>query len=172
VQASAMGVDRRPGLDGADVQRHPPVLCCRGIFRIPAGRPIISAGLPKCPVAMATVSGRPSTTPYPLCAQTRITTRIRRHTRPMRCHLVRGFRGHAGHGFSCGGPEHARNFVSRVYRPDEPDQVEAYFAVGGSLAALVFVLSVVSVPLMIDKGATPGRPWPPACTRRSAIFRP
>jgi uncharacterized membrane protein len=46
-----------------------------------------------------------------------------------------------------------RGFIDQMNR----DQVEAYFAVGGSLAALVFVLSVVSVPLIIDKGATPGR---------------
>ena len=46
-----------------------------------------------------------------------------------------------------------RGFLDQLNR----DQVEAYFAVGGALAALVFVLSVVYVPLIIDKGATPGQ---------------
>jgi uncharacterized membrane protein len=46
-----------------------------------------------------------------------------------------------------------RGFVDQLNR----EQVVAYFAVGGSLAALVFVLSVVSVPLIIDKGATVGQ---------------
>jgi uncharacterized membrane protein len=46
-----------------------------------------------------------------------------------------------------------RGFIDQMNR----EQVEAYFAVGGSLAALVFVLSVVSVPLIIDKGATAGQ---------------
>jgi uncharacterized membrane protein len=46
-----------------------------------------------------------------------------------------------------------RGFIDQMNR----EQVESYFAVGGSLAALVFVLSVVSVPLIIDKGATAGQ---------------
>ncbi len=46
-----------------------------------------------------------------------------------------------------------RGFIDQMNR----EQVEAYFAVGGSLAALVFVLSVVSVPLIIDKGANAGQ---------------
>jgi uncharacterized membrane protein len=36
-------------------------------------------------------------------------------------------------------------------------QVEAFVAVGGVLAAAVFMLSVVSVPLIIDQGATAGQ---------------
>jgi uncharacterized membrane protein len=46
-----------------------------------------------------------------------------------------------------------RGFIDLVNR----QQVESYCAVGGSLAALVFVLSVVSVPLIVDKGATAGQ---------------
>ncbi len=46
-----------------------------------------------------------------------------------------------------------RGFIDQMNR----EQVEAYFTVGGSLAALVFVLSVVSVPLIIDKGAGAGQ---------------
>jgi uncharacterized membrane protein len=46
-----------------------------------------------------------------------------------------------------------RGFIDQMNR----EQVEAYFAVGGSLAALVFVFSVVSVPFIIDKNATAGQ---------------
>lgn len=46
-----------------------------------------------------------------------------------------------------------RGFIDQMNR----DQVQAYLAVGGVLAALVFVLSVVSVPLIIDKNATAGQ---------------
>lgn len=46
-----------------------------------------------------------------------------------------------------------RGFIDQMNR----QQVEAYFTVGGALAALVFVVSVVSVPLIIDKGASAGR---------------
>jgi len=46
-----------------------------------------------------------------------------------------------------------RGFIDQMNR----DQVEAYFAVGGSLAALVFIFSVVSVPLIIDRGAGAGQ---------------
>lgn len=46
-----------------------------------------------------------------------------------------------------------RGFIDQMSR----SQVGAYFAVGGALAALVFVLSVVSVPLIIDKGASAGQ---------------
>jgi uncharacterized membrane protein len=46
-----------------------------------------------------------------------------------------------------------RGFIDQMNR----SQVEAYFIVGGALAALVFVLSVVSVPLIIDKNATAGQ---------------
>jgi uncharacterized membrane protein len=44
-------------------------------------------------------------------------------------------------------------FIDQMNR----NQVQAYFAVGGALAALVFVVSVVSVPLIIDKGAHAGQ---------------
>jgi len=46
-----------------------------------------------------------------------------------------------------------RGFVDSLNR----SQVEAYVAVGGILAAVVFVLSVVSVPLIIDQHATAGQ---------------
>lgn len=46
-----------------------------------------------------------------------------------------------------------RGFLDQMNR----SQVEAYVAVGGVLAALVFVLSVVSVPMIIDRGATAGQ---------------
>jgi uncharacterized membrane protein len=46
-----------------------------------------------------------------------------------------------------------RGFIDTLNR----SQVEAYFAVGGSLAAVVFVLSVVTVPLIIDQHATAGQ---------------
>ncbi|MFI4981235.1 MAG: DUF2189 domain-containing protein [Nevskiales bacterium] len=46
-----------------------------------------------------------------------------------------------------------RGFIDTMNR----SQVEAYFAVGGSLAAVVFLLSVVTVPLIIDQQATAGQ---------------
>jgi uncharacterized membrane protein len=46
-----------------------------------------------------------------------------------------------------------RGFADSMNR----SQVEAYVAVGGALAALVFMLSVVSVPLIIDRHATAGQ---------------
>ena len=46
-----------------------------------------------------------------------------------------------------------RGFVDSMNRT----QVMAYVSVGGVLAALVFTLSVVSVPLIIDQHATAGR---------------
>ncbi len=46
-----------------------------------------------------------------------------------------------------------RGFVDSLNR----SQVEAYVAVGGILAAVVFVQSVVSVPLIIDQHATAGQ---------------
>jgi uncharacterized membrane protein len=46
-----------------------------------------------------------------------------------------------------------RGFLDSMNR----SQVTAYFAVGGVLAAMVFVLSVVTVPLIIDQGATAGQ---------------
>jgi uncharacterized membrane protein len=46
-----------------------------------------------------------------------------------------------------------RGFIESMNRA----HVEAYFAVGGSLAAVVFVLSVVTVPLIIDQRATAGQ---------------
>ena len=49
-----------------------------------------------------------------------------------------------------------RGFIDQMNR----SQVEGYLAAGGALAALVFVLSVVSVPLIIDRA------------RRSATSRP
>lgn len=46
-----------------------------------------------------------------------------------------------------------RGFVDSLNR----SQVEAYVAVGGILAGIVFVLSVVSVPVIIDQHATAGQ---------------
>src|SRR5271169_819779 len=46
-----------------------------------------------------------------------------------------------------------RGFLDSMNR----SQVEAYVAVGGALAALVFMLSVVTVPLIIDQHATAGQ---------------
>jgi len=46
-----------------------------------------------------------------------------------------------------------RGFIDSMNR----SQVTAYFAVGGILAAMIFVLSVVTVPLIIDQGATAGQ---------------
>ena len=46
-----------------------------------------------------------------------------------------------------------RGFIDQMNR----SQVEAYVAIGGALAAFVFTLSVVSVPLIIDKDATAGQ---------------
>jgi uncharacterized membrane protein len=46
-----------------------------------------------------------------------------------------------------------RGFVDSMNR----SQVVAYVAVGGILAGVVFVLSVVSVPLIIDQHATAGQ---------------
>lgn len=46
-----------------------------------------------------------------------------------------------------------RGFVDSMNR----SQVEAYVAVGGALAAFVFILSVVSVPLIVDRHATAGQ---------------
>jgi uncharacterized membrane protein len=46
-----------------------------------------------------------------------------------------------------------RGFAESMSR----SQVEAYIAVGGILAAFVFVLSVVTVPLIIDQRATAGQ---------------
>jgi len=46
-----------------------------------------------------------------------------------------------------------RGFVDSMNR----SQVEAYVAVGGALAAFVFILSVVSVPLIVDQHATAGQ---------------
>lgn len=46
-----------------------------------------------------------------------------------------------------------RGFIDSMNR----SQLTAYFAVGGVLAALVFILSVVTVPLIIDQGATAGQ---------------
>ena len=46
-----------------------------------------------------------------------------------------------------------RGFIDSMNR----SQVEAYVAVGGALAAFVFMLSVVTVPLIIDQHATAGQ---------------
>jgi uncharacterized membrane protein len=46
-----------------------------------------------------------------------------------------------------------RGFLDSMNR----SQVEAYVAVGGALAAFVFMLSVVTVPLIIDQHASPGQ---------------
>lgn len=46
-----------------------------------------------------------------------------------------------------------RGFIDTANR----SQVTAYLAVGGALAALVFVVSVVAVPLMVDRHATAGQ---------------
>jgi uncharacterized membrane protein len=46
-----------------------------------------------------------------------------------------------------------RGFIDSMNR----SQVEAYVAVGGILAAVVFVLSAVTVPLIIDRNAGVGQ---------------
>jgi uncharacterized membrane protein len=46
-----------------------------------------------------------------------------------------------------------RGFLDSANR----DQILAYIAVGGMLAAAVFAVSVVSIPLIIDRDATPGQ---------------
>ncbi len=60
-----------------------------------------------------------------------------------------------------------RGFIDSANR----SQVLAYVAVGGLLAAGVFAVSVVSIPLMIDRQATAGRAMPRASGSRSRTFR-
>lgn len=53
--------------------------------------------------------------------------------------------------FSTGMPT-LTNLVARVATPEHWDFILAYFAVGGLFAAIVFAVSVVSVPMMLDRG--------------------
>ncbi len=53
--------------------------------------------------------------------------------------------------FSTGMPT-LSNFLARVVSPEHWDFVATYFAVGGLFAAIVFAVSVVSVPMMLDRG--------------------
>ncbi|MFN9909210.1 MAG: DUF2189 domain-containing protein, partial [bacterium] len=53
--------------------------------------------------------------------------------------------------FSSGMPS-LDSFLERVVSPEHWDFVATYFAVGGVFAAIVFAISVVSVPMMLDRG--------------------
>lgn len=53
--------------------------------------------------------------------------------------------------FSAGMPT-LKNFFSQVISADHLDFLLTYFAVGGVFAAIVFAVSVVSVPMMLDRG--------------------
>jgi len=53
--------------------------------------------------------------------------------------------------FSSGMPS-LDSFLERVVSPEHWDFVVTYFAVGGVFAAIVFAVSVVSVPMMLDRG--------------------
>ncbi len=44
------------------------------------------------------------------------------------------------------------NFLARVLSPEHWDFIAIYFAVGSVFAAIVFAISVVSVPMMLDRG--------------------
>jgi uncharacterized membrane protein len=54
--------------------------------------------------------------------------------------------------FSTGGMPTLSNFLAHVVSPEHWDFVATYFAVGGLFAAIVFAISVVSVPMMLDRG--------------------
>lgn len=54
--------------------------------------------------------------------------------------------------FSSGGMPRVDQFVSRVLSPEHWDFVLTWFAVGGVFALIVFAASVVSVPMMMDRG--------------------
>ena len=53
--------------------------------------------------------------------------------------------------FSSGMPT-LQNFFSQVVSADHVDFVLTYFAVGGVFASIAFAVSVVSVPMMLDRG--------------------
>ena len=53
--------------------------------------------------------------------------------------------------FSSGMPN-LSNFLARVVSPEHWDFILIYFAVGGLFASIVFAISVVSVPMMLDRG--------------------
>lgn len=53
--------------------------------------------------------------------------------------------------FSSGMPS-LDSFLQRVVNPEHWDFVATYFAVGGLFAVIVFAISVVSVPMMLDRG--------------------
>lgn len=53
--------------------------------------------------------------------------------------------------FSSGMPT-LSNFLVRVVSPEHWDFILTYFAVGGLFALIVFAISVVSVPMMLDRG--------------------
>jgi uncharacterized membrane protein len=54
--------------------------------------------------------------------------------------------------FSTGGMPTVSNFLAHVVSPEHWDFIGAYFAVGSLFAAIVFAISVVSVPMMLDRG--------------------
>jgi uncharacterized membrane protein len=54
--------------------------------------------------------------------------------------------------FFSGGMPTLKNFFSQVISADHLDFLLTYFAVGGVFAAIVFAVSVVSVPMMLDRG--------------------
>ncbi len=53
--------------------------------------------------------------------------------------------------FSAGMPT-LKHFMTQVVSLDHWDFIATYFAVGGLFAAIVYALSVVSVPMMLDRG--------------------
>lgn len=53
--------------------------------------------------------------------------------------------------FSSGMPN-LENFIARVVSTEHWDFIATYFAVGSVFAAIVFAISVVSVPMMLDRG--------------------
>lgn len=54
--------------------------------------------------------------------------------------------------FFSGGMPTLKNFLAQVVSADHVDFLLAYFAVGGVFASIVFAVSVVSVPMMLDRG--------------------
>ena len=54
--------------------------------------------------------------------------------------------------FFSGGMPTLKNFFSQVISADHLDFLLTWFAVGGVFAAVVFAVSVVSVPMMLDRG--------------------
>lgn len=54
--------------------------------------------------------------------------------------------------FFSGGMPTLKNFLGQVVSAEHVDFLVTYFAVGGVFAAIVFAVSVVSVPMMLDRG--------------------